>query len=191
MYILLDNYDSFTHTIRHYIQVCGAKVKVYRNDKISVNAILSKNPKGIIISPGPKTPDHAGISLDLIRQCSKIIPILGICLGHQAIAQAYGGKITRAKKIMHGKTSIISHNSSKIYTNIPKKFKATRYHSLIVDKKSLPKTISIDSSTSDNIIMGISITNCKAYGVQFHPESFETDNGIILIKNFINICENK
>ena len=191
MYILLDNYDSFTHTIKHYIQECGANVKVYRNDKVKIKNIISKNPKGIIISPGPKTPDHAGISLELIKQCSKIIPILGICLGHQAIAQAYGAKIIRAKKVMHGKVSIINHNRNKLYRNIPQEFKATRYHSLIIDKKSLPKNISVDSVTSDKIIMGISIANCKAYGVQFHPESYETKNGITLIKNFINLCEKK
>tara|TARA_B100000686_G_C16189124_1_gene664892 strand:- start:77 stop:595 length:519 start_codon:yes stop_codon:yes gene_type:complete len=171
------------------MQVCGVKVKVYRNDKITTKNILSKKPKGIVISPGPKTPEHAGISLELIKKCSKTIPILGICLGHQAIAQAYGGKIIKANKVMHGKISLINHNKNQIYKNIPQEFKATRYHSLIVDKKSLPKNITVDALTSDNVIMGISIAKCKAYGVQFHPESYETKNGLSLIKNFINLCE--
>ena len=134
---------------------------------------------------------NAGISLELVKKCSKSTPILGICLGHQAIAQAYGGKIIRAKNVMHGKISTITHNKNKLYKNIPQEFKATRYHSLIFDKTSLPKNISIDALTSDNIIMGISIANSKAYGVQFHPESYETKNGLSLIKNFINLCEKK
>ena len=189
MYILLDNYDSFTHTIRHYIEECNTKVKVYRNDAISAKSIILEKPKGIIISPGPKTPKHAGISLELIKLCSKKIPILGICLGHQSIAEAYGGKIIRTKKVMHGKISKISHDNSKIFKNIPKIFYATRYHSLIVDKKTLPKNIIINAYSNDNIIMSVSIPQSKAYGVQFHPESYETEFGLKLIKNFINICE--
>ena len=191
MILLIDNYDSFTYNVKHYLLDLNQKVVVFRNDKISINKIRKLKPKSIVISPGPCTPNEAGISLNIVAELSKQFPILGICLGHQTIGQAFGGKIIKCKEIMHGKVDTINHFGHSIFKNVERKFKATRYHSLIVDKKSLPKTISIDSSTSDNIIMGISITNCKAYGVQFHPESFETDNGIILIKNFINICENK
>ena len=189
MYILIDNYDSFTHIIRHYLDKNNTSVEVYRNNVICAKDIIKKKPKGIIISPGPKTPNEAGISLELIRLASKKIPILGICLGHQAIAQAYGGKIIRAKNIMHGKLSIINHDNSLIFNNIPQNFQATRYHSLIVEKSSLPKNLVINATSKDGYIMTITDVNAKAYGLQFHPESHDTEYGFKLINNFIKICE--
>mgnify|MGYP001439764121 CR=1 FL=1 len=189
MYILIDNYDSFTHIIRHYLDKNNTSVEVYRNNAICAKDIIKKKPKGIIISPGPKTPNEAGISLELIRLSSKNIPVLGICLGHQSIAQAYGGKIIRAKNIMHGKLSIINHDNSLIFNNIPQNFQATRYHSLIVEKSSLPKNLVINATSKDGYIMAITDVNAKAYGLQFHPESHDTEYGYKLINNFIKICE--
>ena len=189
MYILIDNYDSFTHIIRHYLDKNNTSVEVYRNNAICAKDIIKKKPKGIIISPGPKTPNEAGISLELIRLSSKNIPVLGICLGHQSIAQAYGGKIIRAKNIMHGKLSIINHDNSLIFNNIPQNFQATRYHSLIVEKSSLPKNLVINATSKDGYIMAITDVNAKAYGLQFHPESHDTEYGFKLINNFIKICE--
>ena len=191
MYILIDNYDSFTHIIRHYLDKNKTSVEVYRNNAICAKDIIKKKPKGIIISPGPKTPNEAGISLELIRLASKKIPVLGICLGHQSIAQAYGGKIIRAKNIMHGKLSIINHDNSLIFKNIPQNFQATRYHSLIVEKSSLPKNLVINATSKDGYIMAITDVNAKAYGLQFHPESHDTEYGFKLITNFIKICETK
>tara|TARA_B110000008_G_scaffold130642_1_gene132871 strand:+ start:13 stop:588 length:576 start_codon:yes stop_codon:yes gene_type:complete len=191
MYILIDNYDSFTHIIRHYLDKNNTSVEVYRNNAICAKDIIKKKPKGIIISPGPKTPNEAGISLELIRLASKKIPVLGICLGHQSIAQAYGGKIIRAKNIMHGKLSIINHDNSLIFKNIPQNFQATRYHSLIVEKSSLPKNLVINATSKDGYIMAITDVNAKAYGLQFHPESHDTEYGFKLINNFIKICEKK
>ena len=189
MYVLIDNYDSFTHIIRHYLDKNNTDVEVYRNNAISAKDIIKKKPKGIIISPGPKTPNEAGISLELVKLASKKIPVLGICLGHQAIAQAYNGKIIRAKNIMHGKLSIIHHDRSLIFKNMPQNFQATRYHSLIVEKSTLPKNLVINATSKDGYIMGISEVNAKAYGLQFHPESHDTEYGIKLINNFIKICE--
>jgi len=189
MYILIDNYDSFTHIIRHYLDKNNTSVEVYRNNAICAKDIIKKKPKGIIISPGPKTPNEAGISLELIRLSSKNIPVLGICLGHQSIAQAYGGKIIRAKNIMHGKLSIINHDNSLIFKKIPQNFQATRYHSLIVEKSSLPKNLVINATSKDGYIMAITDVNAKAYGLQFHPESHDTEYGYKLINNFIKICE--
>ena len=191
MYILIDNYDSFTHIIRHYLDKNNTSVEVYRNNAICAKDIIKKKPKGIIISPGPKTPNEAGISLELIRLASKKIPVLGICLGHQSIAQAYGGKIIRAKNIMHGKLSIINHDNSLIFKKIPQNFQATRYHSLIVEKSSLPKNLVINATSKDGYIMAITDVNAKAYGLQFHPESHDTEYGFKLINNFIKICETK
>ena len=191
MYILIDNYDSFTHIIRHYLDKNNTSVEVYRNNAICAKDIIKKKPKGIIISPGPKTPNEAGISLELIRLASKKIPVLGICLGHQSIAQAYGGKIIRAKNIMHGKLSIINHDNSLIFNNISQNFQATRYHSLIVEKSSLPKNLVINATSKDGYIMAITDVNAKTYGLQFHPESHDTEYGFKLINNFIKICEKK
>ena len=189
MYILIDNYDSFTHIIKHYLNSNKVDVEVFRNDELKAIDIINKKPTGIVISPGPKTPEDAGISIELIKLASKKIPILGICLGHQSIAQAYGGVIIRAKNIMHGKISNIYHNKKSLFKNMPQNFKATRYHSLIVEKESLPKNIVISSVSSEGYIMSIEISKAKAYGLQFHPESYDTELGQRIISNFIKICE--
>ena len=186
MIILIDNYDSFTFNIYHYLSELGVKVEVYRNDKISVKEIFSKKPKGVVISPGPKTPDYAGISLELIKE-KHTIPILGICLGHQSIGQAFGGKIIECEEIKHGKIDIIYHNNHNLFKGIKKKFNATRYHSLIVEKKTLPKELKIIAWTNKKIIMGVAHNTKKIYGVQFHPESIGTIEGKIILKNFLNL----
>ena len=190
MIILIDNYDSFTFNVYHYLSEIGAKVEVFRNDKISTSEIFNKKPKGIVISPGPKTPNEAGISIELIKLASKKIPVLGICLGHQCIAQAYGGKIIRAKNVMHGKLSNISHDNSSIFKGISQNFLATRYHSLIIEEATLPKKLIINARSNDKYIMSVSDEKAKVYGLQFHPESHDTELGYKLINNFLNICEN-
>ena len=189
MYILIDNYDSFTHIIKHYLNSNKVNVKVFRNDEIKAIDVINKKPRGIVISPGPKTPKDAGICLELIKLASKKIPVLGICLGHQSIAQAYGGKVIKAKNIMHGKISNIFHHKKSLFKNMPQNFQATRYHSLIVEKETLPKHIIISSESSDGYIMSIEIPRAKAYGLQFHPESHDTELGQNLINNFMKICE--
>ena len=191
MFVLIDNYDSFTYIVRHYFEENNVEVKVFRNDAISENEVINLKPQGIIVSPGPKTPDHAGISVNLIKLAYKKIPVLGICLGHQSIAQAYGASIVRAKKVMHGKISKIHHDKSLLFKNMPQNFRATRYHSLVVEEKTLPSKILINARSNDNVVMSISYPDAKAFGVQFHPESIETNYGNVLIKNFISICEKK
>ena len=190
MYILIDNYDSFTHIIRHYVDKNNNTVEVFRNDKITALDVINKKPKGIIISPGPKTPNEAGISIELIKLVSKKIPVLGICLGHQCIAKAYGGQIIRAKTVMHGKLSNITHDNSSIFKDIAQNFLATRYHSLIIEEATLPKNLIINARSNDKYIMSVSDAKAKAYGLQFHPESHDTELGYKLINNFLNICEN-
>ncbi len=191
MIILIDNYDSFTYNLVHYVEEFGYKVKVYRNDKISLRDINKINPNKIIISPGPCTPSEAGICIDLIKKYHMEIPILGVCLGHQSIGQAFGAKIVRASKIMHGKTSMVSNLGSRIFSGLPKKFEATRYHSLIIKKNSLSKNFRIISNTFDNnieVIMGIEHKKFPCFGVQFHPESIASvPYGKQIIKNFLNL----
>ncbi len=188
MIILIDNYDSFTFNVYHYLGEIGAKVKVYRNDKISVNDVFKHKPKAIVLSPGPKTPNEAGICLDILKR-NKDIPILGICLGHQAIGQNYGSSIIQCKEIMHGKIDTIYHNGNHLFKNIEKKFEATRYHSLIVEKNTLSKDVKIIAQTKNKIIMGISHKRKKIFGIQFHPESIGTQNGKKILKNFLNIIK--
>ena len=184
MIILIDNYDSFTFNVYHYLSELGAKVKVYRNDEIKPERIFEMNPKAIIISPGPKTPSHAGICLDLIK-LNKDIPLLGICLGHQSIGQAYGGVIIQADEIKHGKIDKIIHYGNVLFKDVDNIFEATRYHSLIIEKKSLPKDLEIIAETKNKIIMGIAHKKKKIFGVQFHPESIGTKNGKKILKNFL------
>ena len=188
MIILIDNYDSFTFNIYHYFSEIGARVKVFRNDEITLKKIINLKPRGIVISPGPKTPNEAGICLDIVKNNNNI-PILGICLGHQVIGQALGGSIIQCKEIMHGKIDNITHFGHNLFKNIDKKFKATRYHSLIINKNTLPSNINIIAETSNKIIMGIAHKRKKIFGVQFHPESFGTKNGIIICKNFLKIIK--
>ena len=183
--ILIDNYDSFTYNLYHYISVFSKNVDVVRNDKITSNIILKKNYKKIIISPGPGNPNQAGNCLSIVKKLYKKIPVLGVCLGHQIIGQTFGSKIVQAKNLVHGKTSkIISYNKG-ILKNIPKTFEATRYHSLIIDKKTLSNDLEITAETNDGIIMGVSHIKYNIHGVQFHPESIKTKFGLKILKNFI------
>ena len=188
MIILIDNYDSFTFNIFHYLGEIGAKVKVFRNNEISVKKVFEMKPKAIVLSPGPKTPNEAGICLDLIKQ-NKSFPILGICLGHQSIGQAYGAKIVECKEIMHGKIKNIIHSKHPLFKNINENFNATRYHSLIVEKKTLPSNLNIIAETKNKIIMGIAHKEKNIYGLQFHPESIGTEVGKIILKNFLNLIK--
>ena len=189
MILLIDNYDSFTFNIYHYLGEIGAKVNVYRNDGININQIIKLNPQAIVLSPGPCTPNEAGICLNLIKRCKSLFPILGICLGHQSIGQAFGGKVVICKEIMHGKIDKILHNNHPIFKNVDKQFSATRYHSLIIDNKSLPNNFEVIAKTKNDIIMGIAHKNKKIFGLQFHPESIGTISGKNILKNFLNIIK--
>lgn len=187
MILLIDNYDSFTFNLAQYLGQMGENVEIRRNDQITLDEIEVLHPERIIISPGPCTPKEAGISVPLIQRFAGKIPILGVCLGHQAIGAAFGGRVVRAKKIMHGKTSEIKHDSKTIFRGLPQPFVATRYHSLIVDRKSLPRALEISAETDDGIIMGLRHRKLRIEGVQFHPESVLTDAGFQLLKNFLTI----
>ncbi len=185
MILMLDNYDSFTYNLVHYLGELGEDVQVYRNDKITVEQIEQADPEIIMISPGPCTPKEAGISIDLVNRFKGNKPIFGVCLGHQSIAQAFGAKIVKAKKLLHGKTSEIFHDGKGIYKGIENPFVATRYHSLIIDKKTLPKEFEISAWTLQDEIMGIRHKKYQIEGVQFHPESILTVRGKDLLKNYL------
>ncbi len=188
MILIIDNYDSFTYNIVQYVGELGYEVVVFRNDAIDIESIKKMNPEKIIVSPGPKSPLEAGITVDIIKNFYDKIPILGVCLGHQAIGYAFGAEIIRAKNIMHGKVSSIKHDSSIIYKDIPNTFEATRYHSLIIKKEKLPSIINVTAtSIDDNEIMGIELKGYNVYGVQFHPESVLTTYGKQIINNFLSI----
>jgi anthranilate synthase/aminodeoxychorismate synthase-like glutamine amidotransferase len=184
MILLLDNYDSFTYNLAQFLGQLGEKLEVHRNDQITLDQIAAKKPQRIVISPGPGTPEDSGICVEVIRRFAGDIPILGVCLGHQAIGYAFGGKVIRAPEIMHGKTSRIHHDSKTIFKELPQDFVATRYHSLIVEEKSLPADLEISAKT-DGIIMGLRHRKMLVEGVQFHPESVLTDVGMQLLKNFL------
>jgi anthranilate synthase/aminodeoxychorismate synthase-like glutamine amidotransferase len=187
MILLLDNYDSFTYNLAQYLGELGCSVEVHRNDRITVEEIVRRKPERIVISPGPCTPQEAGISVELVERLAGKFPILGVCLGHQAIGAAFGGKIVRAPKLFHGKTSQIHHDGRNIFRNLPDPFTATRYHSLIVERKSLPRELTITAETDDGIIMGLRHRRHKIEGVQFHPESVLTESGKQLLKNFLSL----
>ena len=187
MILLLDNYDSFTYNLAQYLGQMRQKVEVRRNDAITLDEVENLGPERIIISPGPCTPREAGISVALIQRFAGKIPILGVCLGHQAIGDAFGGKVIRAKKIMHGKTSQIRHDGKTIFRKLPQNFEATRYHSLIVERRSLPRCLEISAETADGIIMGLRHRRFLVEGVQFHPESVLTGAGLSLLKNFLSL----
>ncbi|MFH1504637.1 MAG: aminodeoxychorismate/anthranilate synthase component II [Candidatus Omnitrophota bacterium] len=187
MILVIDNYDSFTYNIVQYLEELGARVVVYRNDKISLDKLKKLNFEKAVISPGPGRPKDAGISSSFILEFYKKKPILGVCLGHQCIADCFGGRIIPAKEIMHGKTSLIQHNAKDIFKGVKNPFIATRYHSLIVDKKTLPGNLTITAYTKDGIIMGIKIKDLDVYGVQFHPESILTQEGKKIIGNFLKL----
>jgi anthranilate synthase component 2 len=185
--LLLDNYDSFTYNLAQYLGEFGCEVEVHRNDRISVEQIAQRKPERIVISPGPCTPQEAGICVELIQKLAGKIPILGVCLGHQAIGAAFGGKIIRAPKLFHGKTSQIRHDGSGVFRGLPNPFTATRYHSLIVERKSLPAELQVTAETDDDIIMGMQHRQYPLMGVQFHPESVLTESGKQLLKNFLSL----
>ena len=185
--VLIDNYDSFTFNLYHYLSSLKVNVDVIRNDQINSAEILKKQYSKIVISPGPGNPNQAGNCLKIVKSLYKIIPILGVCLGHQIIGQVFGSKIVQAKKLMHGKTSKIISKKTGILKNLPKTFDATRYHSLIIDKKTLSKDLEITAETKDRIIMGVRHKKYNVHGVQFHPESIKTKLGMKILKNFIRI----
>lgn len=189
MITLIDNYDSFTYNLVQYFGDLGQSVQIYRNDEHSVEEILAESPSGLLISPGPSDPDHAGICLDLIQAAAAHdIPLLGVCLGHQSIAQAFGGRVVRGSKPMHGKISPLAHKGESLFKDLPCPYSVTRYHSLIAERESLPECLEITAWTEeDNIIMGLSHKEKPIHGVQFHPESIATQHGHALFKNFIDL----
>jgi len=190
MFLLIDNYDSFTYNLWHYLGELGAEVVVKRNDTLSVADALALKPQGIVISPGPSDPDRAGICLELVAKAGRI-PLLGVCLGHQAIGQAFGGKIVRAKVPMHGKLSAIRHRDTGVFAGLPDPFDATRYHSLIVERASLPSSLAVTAETDDGTIMGLQHRERPVHGVQFHPESIASQGGHRLLKNFLALAAAK
>jgi anthranilate synthase component 2 len=185
---LIDNYDSFTFNLVHYIGELGAEVSVWRNDAISVDDALAARPDAIVLSPGPCTPNEAGICLDLIRAASGSTPILGVCLGHQAIGQAFGGKVIRAPAPMHGKVSRISHNARGLFRGLNGPFKATRYHSLIIERQGAPEALEISAESDEGLIMAVAHRALPVYGVQFHPESIESEHGHAMLRNFLDLA---
>jgi para-aminobenzoate synthetase component 2 len=187
MLLLLDNYDSFTYNLAQYLGQMGQELLIRRNDQITLEEIEERQPERIVISPGPCTPKEAGVSVPLIGRFAGRIPILGVCLGHQAIGAAFGGQVIRAPKVMHGKTSEIHHDRKTVFRGLPQDFQATRYHSLIVERKSLPRELEISAETADGTIMGLRHRKMKVEGVQFHPESVLTDAGFRLLQNFLSI----
>ena len=187
MILIIDNYDSFTYNLVQYIGAINPDLEVYRNDKITLDEIKNINPQNIFISPGPGIPEDAGISIDIIKMYKRDIPIFGICLGHQAITVAFGGKVDRADEIVHGKTSTITHSGSEIFHGIPEIFEATRYHSLVSMKDSFPSILKVTANTDNGLIMALEHKEYPVYGVQFHPESIVTEYGMDMIKNFLKI----
>lgn len=189
MKLLIDNYDSFAYNLVHYLGELGATFTVRRNDTLTADQALALEPEAIVISPGPCDPDRAGICLDLIRKAAGKVPILGVCLGHQAIGQAFGGRVVRAPVIMHGKLSAIRHKGTGLFEGLPNPFQATRYHSLIVERESLPDCLEITAETEDGVIMGLAHRRLAVYGVQFHPESIASEHGHRLLRNFLALAE--
>ena len=187
MLLMIDNYDSFTYNLVQYMGELGADIEVYRNDKITMDEITELDPKRIVISPGPCTPNEAGISVEVIRKFAGRIPLLGVCLGHQSLAFAFGGEIIRADRLMHGKTSLVKHDNQTVFKGLPNPFEATRYHSLIVNKDTLPADFEISAVTEEGEIMGLRHLPTGAEGVQFHPESILTTSGMDLLRNFLEL----
>jgi anthranilate synthase component II len=187
MIVLIDNYDSFTFNLFHYLGGLGADVAVHRNDKISVADVMALEPEAIVLSPGPCTPNEAGICLDLIAKASPTTPILGVCLGHQAIGQAFGGKVVRATPL-HGKVSDISHKGTGVFRGINGPLKATRYHSLVVERASMPNALTVNAETADRLVMGLMHESLPVHGVQFHPESIASEHGHLMLRNFLELA---
>ncbi|BAE51665.1 anthranilate synthase component II [Paramagnetospirillum magneticum] len=191
MFLLIDNYDSFTYNLWHYLGELGAEVVVKRNDAVTVDQVLGLRPQGIVISPGPCDPDRAGICLELIERAAGTIPLFGVCLGHQAIGQAFGGKVVRAPKPMHGKVDTITHDDTGVFQGLPSPFRATRYHSLVVERESFPDCLHVSAWTADGLVMGLAHKELPIWGVQFHPESIETEHGHAMLRNFIDFTKSK
>jgi anthranilate synthase component 2 len=189
MIVLIDNYDSFTFNLFHYMGGLGAEISVHRNNKIKADQVIGMDPDGIVLSPGPCTPEKAGICLELIRKAASSIPILGVCLGHQAIGQAFGGHVVRAPAPVHGKLSEIQHQGQGVFRGINGPFRATRYHSLIVERASLPSELQVTAETEGKLIMGLAHRNLPVHGVQFHPESIASDHGQLILRNFLDIAD--
>ncbi len=187
MIILIDNYDSFTYNLYHFLGDLGAETVVHRNDKISVGQVMSAKPEAIVISPGPATPNEAGICLDLIAKAAGSIPIFGVCLGLQSMGQAFGGQVVRAPHLMHGKVSKVHHTGKGVFKGLPQDFTATRYHSLIVDRATLPDCLEVTAET-DGLIMGLQHKTLNVHGVQFHPESIASEHGHAILKNFLDLA---
>ena len=187
MLVMIDNYDSFTYNIVQYLGELGEEVRTFRNDEISVAEIAKLSPDRIMVSPGPGTPDSAGVSLEVIKYFAGKVPLMGVCLGHQSIGQAFGGKIVHAIDVMHGKTSMVEHNGSELFANIPSPYRVTRYHSLVVERKSLPAEFEVMAWTSDGEIMGLRHREMQLVGVQYHPESILTEHGHRLLQNFLEM----
>ena len=190
MFLLIDNYDSFTYNLFHYLGELGAVVEVRRNDALGAADALALRPEGIVISPGPCDPDRAGISLDLVHAAAGRLPVLGVCLGHQAIGQAFGGRVVRAPVPMHGKLSAIRHHGSGLFAGLPSPFTATRYHSLMVARDALPDCLEITAESEDGVVQGLAHRTLPIHGVQFHPESIATEHGHRLLRNFLAIARN-
>ena len=189
MILLIDNYDSFTWNLFHYLGQLGAEVKVVRNDEITADEALALKPDGIVLSPGPCTPNEAGICMEVIRKADGKVPILGVCLGHQAIGQVYGGDIVRAPEPMHGKMSTIHHTGKSVFRGINNDFQATRYHSLTIDPPSMPEALEVTATSEDGVIQGVMHKQYPVHGVQFHPESIASEHGHLILKNFLDIAE--
>jgi anthranilate synthase component II len=187
MIVLIDNYDSFTFNLVHYFGGLGADVVVHRNDTIAANDVVAEDPEAIVLSPGPCTPNEAGICLDLIKQAAATIPILGVCLGHQSIGQAFGGKVVRAPVPVHGKVSEMTHQGAGLFRGINGPFKATRYHSLVVERETMPQDLGVTAET-DHLVMGLQHAQWPVHGVQFHPESIASEHGHLILKNFLDIA---
>ena len=188
MIVLIDNYDSFTFNLFHYLGGLGADVVVHRNDKVAADQVVAMEPEAIVLSPGPRTPRDAGICLELIAKAAPTIPVLGVCLGHQAIGEAFGGAVVRAPVQVHGKLSEIRHQGAGIFRGINAPFRATRYHSLVVDRPSLPDKLAVTAETDDHIIMGLAHRTLAVHGVQFHPESIASEYGHLILRNFLDIA---
>jgi anthranilate synthase component II len=188
MYMLIDNYDSFTYNLWHYLGELGAEVEVVRNDALTVDEVVAKSPQGIILSPGPCDPDRAGICLPLVAKAAELrLPLFGVCLGHQAIGQAFGGNVVRAPEPMHGKVCEIRHRGSDVFFGIPDPFQATRYHSLLVDRATFPAALEITATSPDGLVMGLAHAELPIYGVQFHPESIASQHGHQILRNFLTL----
>ena len=188
MFLLIDNYDSFTYNLRHYLGELGAEVEVWRNDALTPADALAMSPQGIVISPGPCDPDRAGICLDLLAAAAGRLPVLGVCLGHQCIGQAFGGRVVRAPKPMHGKVSPIHHRGAGVFAGLPSPLRATRYHSLTVARQGLPDCLEVTADSEDGVIQGLSHRELPIHGVQFHPESIASEHGHELLRNFLDLA---